>query len=99
MLAPFAVLERRVDDAAIAHLANAVALVNGREVAVIFDTPYAAPFDGQVDAAAPQCSGASADLAGLERGSTIVIDGAAYTVVRAEPDGAGMTRLVLAETD
>jgi hypothetical protein len=92
-------MEQRIDAEVIARLSNAVATVGGHEFAVIFDRPYSGAFDGQVDAAAPECTGHAFDLAGLERGSAITINGYAYTVVRAEPDGAGLTRLTLATAE
>lgn len=66
-----------------------------RSTDVIFEQPYAAPFDGLVDAAAPQCVGRSAALAGLQRGDAITIGAAAYEISSAQPDGTGLTRLVL----
>lgn len=95
LAAPFAALEQRANASVLAALANAVAVVGGVEVPVIFDAPYAAPFASQADAAEPECRGASRDLAGVQRGGSIVIDGRTYQVLRAEPDGAGLTRLVL----
>ena len=96
-IAPFAAQQQRLNAAVVSRLADAIAEVNGVQFAVLFDMPYAAPFDGQIDSAAPTCLGASADLAGLERGSAIAIGGKPYRVERAEPDGTGMTRLFLAE--
>ncbi len=93
--APFADIEAMVDAGVLAHLANAVATVAGVDVPVIFDTPYSQPFDGQVDASAPQCSGAAELLANVERGDTIVVRGGRYEVMTAEPDGVGFIRLVL----
>lgn len=62
---------------------------------VILDQPYAAPFGVQVDADAPMCVGATAALAGLQRDAAITVDGRAFEVERVEPDGTGVTRLVL----
>ena len=97
MPAPFAALQQRVNRAVLGHLADAMAQVGaGEPFAVLFQQPYTAPFDTQIDAAEPECLGAAADLAGVERGTAITIDGRAYQVLRAEPDGTGMVRLVLA---
>jgi hypothetical protein len=93
--APFADIESMVDAGVIGHLANAIATVGGVDVPVIFDTPFAQPFGGQIDASAPECSGAAELLANVERGDTIVLRGRSYEVVTAEPDGAGFIRLVL----
>lgn len=94
--APFASLQQRLNRAVLGRLADAMAQVGaGEPFAVLFEQPYAAAFDGQFDAAAPECLGDSAQLAGVQRGSAITINGTAYVVERAEPDGTGMTRLVL----
>lgn len=98
MTPAFAPLQQQANTTVMQVLANAVAVVGGRDVPVIFDQPYATPFDTQVDSAEPECTGASADLAGVARGDQIVIDGARYHVTRVEPDGTGLTRLILAPT-
>ena len=95
MEAPFAQIERMVDAGVLGHLANAIATVAGRDVPVIFDDPASHLFDGQVDARAPECSGAVADLGAVVRGDSIVVRGAAYEVMRTDPDGAGFIRLTL----
>ncbi|WP_062362222.1 head-tail joining protein [Variovorax paradoxus] len=93
--ARFAEIEAMVDAGVLGHLANAIATVAGVDVPVIFDVPSAQSFDGQIDASAPECSGAAELLANVERGDTIVLRGRSYEVVTAEPDGAGFIRLVL----
>ncbi|MNV97241.1 Phage Head-Tail Attachment [compost metagenome] len=62
---------------------------------VLFDRPYAAPFGMQADADSPSCQGATADLAGLQRDDAITVDGKPFEIDRAEPDGTGVTNLVL----
>lgn len=62
---------------------------------VLFDRPYATPFGMQADADSPSCQGATADLAGLQRDDAITVDGNPFEVDRAEPDGTGVTNLVL----
>lgn len=92
----FASLQQRTNAAVLRHLANAQALLpDGHEVPVIFDTPYADAFDDQIDTAAPQCLGDSAALGALRRDDALLIDGRPYRVQRAEPDGTGLTRLLL----
>ncbi|QGW82934.1 head-tail joining protein [Variovorax paradoxus] len=95
MSTPFAALEARANGAVLGRLANAIAVVEGVDVPVIFDKPYAAPFGGEVDAAAPECTGPVAGLGALERDSALTIDGIAYVVETAEQDGLGFVRLVL----
>lgn len=91
----FAALESRANQTVIDRLSNAVATIGGEQVPVIFDTPYMDSFDDQVDACDPECTGASAALAGVVRGDLIRVDGKAYRVHRPEPDGTGLTRLLL----
>lgn len=95
MSTPFAALEARANGAVLGRLANAIAVVEGVEVPVIFDKPYAAPFGGEVDAAAPECTGPAAGLGALERDSALSINGLNYEVETAEQDGLGFVRLVL----
>lgn len=95
MSTPFAVIEGRVNDTVAHRLANAIALVGGVEVPVMFDKPFAAPFGGEVDAAAPECTGPEWGLGSLERDSAVSIGGIAYEVETAEADGHGFVRLVL----
>lgn len=91
----FAALESRANQTVIDRLSNAVATIGGEQVPVIFDTPYMDAFDDQVDAAEPECVGASEALASVVRGDKIAINGLAYRVHRLEPDGTGLTRLLL----
>lgn len=95
MPTPFAQLQDSINRTVLGTLSNAVAVVGGRDVPVIFDQTYDAPFDTQVDAALTDCVGSAALLAGVERGSAITVGGAAFNVERVEPDGTGLTRLVL----
>lgn len=95
MIAPFAAIEASANRAVLGSLCNAVAVVGGVEVGVIFEKPFAAPFDGAVDAAAPECTGPASVLGTLARGSSIVIGGEVYDVLSAEADGAGFVRLLL----
>lgn len=95
MDAPFAELEQMANASVLEFLANAIAAVGGVEVPVMFRKPYAAPFGGEVDAAAPECTGPAEGLGELERDSELSIGGVAYKVLTAEPDGVGFIRLVL----
>lgn len=97
MPARFAALQDRVNRALDQHLTNALAEVEGmaEPVPVEFDDPYAALFDDQVDAQAPECWGPVAAFGGLERGDALRIDGKAFEVVRSKPDGTGRIHLIL----
>ena len=74
------------------------ATIGGQSVRVIFEQPYSAPFGSAVDAVQPTCVAASADIAALVPGMAIVIDGNAFTVERVEPDGTGVSRIVMYPT-
>ncbi|MGO4608421.1 hypothetical protein AB4142_18990 [Variovorax sp. 2RAF20] len=95
MLAPFAATEARANAAVLDRLCNAVAVVGGVDVPVIFEKPYAEPFGGEADAAAPECTGPADGLGALERGDALSIAGVVYEVITAEPDGSGFIRVVL----
>ena len=96
MSAPFAALEARVNADVIKHLANAVAdLGYGVTVEGIFDNAYldALGFSG----ATPVFNCISSAVSGVAQGDAVAIGGINYTVIRIEPDGIGMMRLVLQE--
>ena len=97
MNARFAPLEQMVDASVLDHLANAIAVVDGEDVPVIFDRPYAGAFGGQVDTSSPTCVGPMEKLGGLERDARIAIGGAGFLVLTAEQEGATLVRLILAE--
>lgn len=98
MNAPFAPLQAATNRTVLATLANAVAVVNGSDVPVLFDQVYEPAYDTQVDAAITDCVGDSTLLAGVERGDTLFVAGKLFRVERAEPDGTGLTRLLLGPT-
>lgn len=107
--APFARLEERLNTSVFAHLSNAVATFDdGRTVAGIFDQPYAqsdigsAGFAGErptfrlPSASVPpawwaQFAGEAFDVVDAQ----ITVRDVLYQVVRHEPDGTGMSTLVL----
>lgn len=63
----------------------------------IFDAQYVDA--AGIDQAAPMLEVRSSDVAALQlrKGSTLTVEAAAYRVRRIEPDGTGMTRLILEE--
>jgi len=97
MPSPFATLQDRLNRALDQHLTNSLAEVDGvaDPVPVEFDDPYAALFDDQADAQAPECWGPVAALGGLERGDSLRIDGKPFEVLRSKPDGTGRVHLIL----
>lgn len=96
----FAALEARVNQAAMKKLANALARIDGIEVAVIFDAEYKVGMVGVVGmgASAPQMVMADADVPAEFLGMQITIDGAAWIVVDRHPDSkaiAGLSVVIL----
>lgn len=100
-VAPFAAAIDTLNQSVSMTLANASATLPGvsEPVPVLFDLLYDAPFDGQIDSGSPVCHGLESALGNLQRGSSLTIDAASYTVERVEPDGAGWVRLMLARKD
>lgn len=94
MTAPFAAIETATAANAVAALANVSAVVDGVTVDGIFDNAYgdALGMAGSV----PVLSCASDDI-GAARGDTVTIGATSYTITNVEPDGTGMTRLMLQE--
>lgn len=68
-------------------------LKNGDTITGIFDSAYLDSLS--VDSSSPVFLCASGDILGLGRGDEIEIDGIMYCVARLEPDGTGMTNIVL----
>ena len=95
MTTAFAALEQRVNSAAFARLANALATIGGATVPVIFDKPYLAGLSGFAESSAPQCVGLTADLASAVQGTSITINSVTYRVTEHQPDGTGATTLIL----
>lgn len=91
----FAALQTRVNTAAMAHLSNVTATVGGVSVSGIFDDAYLDPLG--IAGSQPSLLCASADVSGAAQGSAVVVNAVSYTVGSIQPDGTGMTRLLLQE--
>ena len=78
---------------------GAVVTVAGVSVPGIFDAAYLAEdiLGAGLQGASPRLTCRTADVAGAAEGAAVVVDGAAYTLRRQEPDGTGMTVLILTE--
>ena len=99
---PFAALEARLNQAVFGHIANAAAsayTANGVlvEFDVIFDAAYGLQLGGLVGDSSPQAQCKTSDVADLTWDSGITINGTAYSVASARPDGTGSTTLMLRE--
>lgn len=73
------------------------AQVDGRPVRGMFSAPWLAPQVGRLNTGIvePHLVVRDADAGGVENGAHVVFDGLGYEVVAVEPDGTGVTVLVL----
>jgi len=95
---PFAPLEARLNLAAVSRLANVLCAINGAApVAAVFDNGYAAASVGPYGMAStqPMLTLATADVPATPVGAAVVVGSTAYVVAAHEPDGTGISRLVL----
>lgn len=71
--------------------------LNGAPVSAIFDAAYALGSVGEfgIASAQPTLTLATADVPASPIGQAAVVQGVAYTVVSHEPDGTGVSRLLL----
>ena len=98
--APFARLESKSTAAVFAHLSNAQAeaitqyatVIN---IPVIFDAGYIGAMGDRLESAQPQCLARSTDVADLAHGCTITIGAGSYVVAGLQPDGTGITTVIL----
>jgi hypothetical protein len=67
--------------------------IASRPVRAIFDAAYADALG--VAGSAPVLTCASADVATVARGAPVRVRGAAFTVANIQPDGTGVTVLIL----
>jgi hypothetical protein len=93
----FADAEARVAASALARVSNATANVAGGSFPVIFDRDFLAALGGQINASGPMCSALSADVTAndVAFGTLVTINDVDYTVRDVQPDGTGMTVLIL----
>ncbi|WP_313178257.1 hypothetical protein [Massilia sp.] len=90
-------LEARLNRLAMERLANAVAVINGEEVPVIFDAEYQAGTVGVgMGAAAPQMYIANTRVPAAFIGSRITVNGARWSVGDCQADSSLATGLSLA---
>ena len=98
MPAPFAALESRVNNAVFARLANTQAQLNGgAAVPVIFDDLYAMGAVGVsgISTSAPVLTVATANVPANPVGKTASVNAVSYLIAEHQPDGTGVSRLLL----
>lgn len=96
----FADLTAALDAAVFDALADAGS-IKGQPVSGMFAAPWLQPQLGKLNTAIrePQLTVRDADAVGVARGDVVTVDGqGAYSVVSIEPDGTGLTTLVLRQT-
>lgn len=71
------------------------ATIGAVTVQVIFDNGYQTGLAGTIETTGPTAVGATADLAASVEGTSLVINSVTYKVADNQPDGTGMTTLVL----
>jgi hypothetical protein len=95
MPAPFAAIENLVNQRAVGMLANAEAdFGGGLIVSGVFDASPVQLFD-VVDAVRPQFRCLASLVATVTEGDSVTINAVSYKVANVDPDGTGMTTLVL----
>ncbi len=62
---------------------------------VIFDNGYAGALGDRLESALPQAVASSADVTDITHGSACTVGGVDYVVTGLQPDGTGMTTLIL----
>jgi hypothetical protein len=74
-------------------------LPDGTEVTVIFDAAFseASPMGVGIESSRPMITARSCDVEDLAHGDTISIRDTNYSVVGIQPDGTGMTQIILSE--
>lgn len=97
MAAKFAALEARLNTAVFGHLSNTAATLAGVEVAGIFDNGYTLGSVGAYGMAStqPTLTLSTANVPSAPEGQAAVVNGVAYVVASHEPDGTGVSRLLL----
>tara|TARA_B110000438_G_scaffold206122_1_gene197798 strand:- start:359 stop:667 length:309 start_codon:yes stop_codon:yes gene_type:complete len=83
-----------------AHGVSASITINGSSstINVIFNKDYFAIDPGtgiDIESTSPIVTGASSDMTNVDNGDTISISSVTYNIVSVEPDGQGVTQLVL----
>lgn len=87
-------------DTAVFDAVSDVAVVAGRAVRGMFSAPWLAPQIGKLNTGIvePQLVLRDADAVGVEKGAAVEHGGLGYQVVAIEPDGTGVTALILRPT-
>ena len=95
-MSAFRELAAEMDSAIFDELADD-ATIDGRPVRGMFSAPWLAPQVGRLNTGIvePHLIVQDADAGGVGNGAQVIFDGIGYEVVAIEPDGTGVTVLVL----
>lgn len=95
-MSAFRELAAEMDSAIFDELADD-ATIDGRPVRGMFSAPWLAPQVGRLNTGIiePHLIVQDADAGGVGNGAQVIFDGLGYEVVAIEPDGTGVTVLVL----
>lgn len=76
-----------------------VTLTGGTKINGIFDDEFRGVNiqDGEIRTTAPQVLCKSSDVSGVALGNTVTINSIAYKVIERQPDGTGLTTLILSK--
>lgn len=89
-------IESDTDRLAMIRDAGQQVTVAGALIWVVFSENYIGALDGLVGSSSPNIFGRTSDLGDAARDTQVDVGGVKYTVVgAAQPDGTGMTRLML----
>lgn len=95
-MSPFAALESTVNASVLLHLANTEVTIGAETVPGIFNKPSLTEGMGAgYTRPAPTVQVASCSVMQSPVGHTIAVDGVPYEIAEAEPDGSGLTTLIL----
>lgn len=97
MASTFAARESRLNQAVLAHLSNTDATINAVPVAGIFDNGFALGSVGPFGMAStqPSFTTSTANVPANPIGMPVVVGVISYLVAAHEPDGTGISRLLL----
>ncbi len=78
---------------------EAAILADGKEITVIFDAAFtpANPMDANIEATKPTVTAKTEDVESLAHGDTMEIRRTIYMIVGIQPDGTGITTIILGE--
>lgn len=96
MSAPFAAIETALASGVVAALANVTATIGVASVEGLFDNEYVEFRD--VAGTRPVLRAVSTEVSSVIEGTAVTVNAVSYTVAGIQPDGTGMTLLVLERT-